>query len=153
MKVALSSDHRGYAAKENIRGYLEKAGHEIMDFGCPNGSSCDYPDTGLAGAMSVAKGESERGILLCGTGIGMSIAANKVCGIRAALCHDELTAELSRRHNDANVLCLPADLIGEHLIARVIDVWLETEYEGGRHQRRLDKITSFENNGRCGKTE
>jgi ribose 5-phosphate isomerase B len=147
MKVALSCDHRGFAAKQNIRSYLEEAGHVIADFGCEEGGSCDYPDTGLAGAISVANGEADRGILLCGTGIGMSIAANKVKGIRAALCHDELMAELSRRHNDANVLCLPADLIGEHLIARVIDVWLETEYEGGRHQRRLDKITSFENNG------
>ena len=147
MKVVLSSDHRGYAAKENIKSYLEKAGHTVMDAGCHDATSCDYPDMGLAGARNVAQGEAERCIFLCGTGIGMSIAANKVKGIRAALCHDELTAELSRRHNDANVLCLPADLIGEHLIHRVIDVWLQTEYEGGRHQRRIDKITTFERNG------
>lgn len=146
MKVVLSSDHRGYAAKENIKSYLAKAGHTVSDAGCHDGASCDYSDMGLAGAHDVAQGTAERGIFLCGTGIGMSIAANKVKGIRAALCHDELTAELSRRHNDANVLCLPADLIGEHLINRVIDVWLETEYEGGRHQRRIDKITAFENN-------
>lgn len=147
MKVVLSSDHRGYAAKENIKSYLEKAGHTVTDAGCHDATSCDYPDMGLAGAREVAQGEAERGIFLCGTGIGMSIAANKVKGIRAALCHDELTAELSRRHNDANVLCLPADLIGEHLINRVIDVWLQTEYEGGRHQRRIDKITTYERNG------
>ncbi|MCH7924662.1 MAG: RpiB/LacA/LacB family sugar-phosphate isomerase [Planctomycetes bacterium] len=112
MKVVLSSDHRGYAAKENIKSYLEKAGHTVTDAGCHDATSCDYPDMGLAGAREVAQGEAERGIFLCGTGIGMSIAANKVKGIRAALCHDELTAELSRRHNDANVLVLPADLIG-----------------------------------------
>ena len=147
MKVVLSSDHRGYAAKANIKSYLEKAGHTVTDAGCHDATSCDYPDMGLAGAREVAQGEAERGIFLCGTGIGMSIAANKVKGIRAALCHDELTAELSRRHNDANVLCLPADLIGEHLINRVIDVWLQTEYEGGRHQRRIDKITTYERNG------
>jgi ribose 5-phosphate isomerase B len=147
MKVALSSDHRGFAAKESLKSYLTTAGHEVTDFGCASAASCDYPDTGIDGAMSVAKGTSDFGILFCGTGIGMSIAANKVCGIRAALCHDELTAELSRRHNNANVLCLPADLIGEELIRRVVDVWLRTEYEAGRHERRLKKIADFESNG------
>jgi len=151
MNVALSSDHRGYSAKEHIKAFLSLAGHHVEDFGCDGPTSCDYPDTGLAGAASVAEGKCDRGILLCGTGIGMSITANKVKGIRAALCHDELTAEMSRRHNNANVLCLPADLIGNELIRRVVDVWLKTDYEGGRHQRRVDKITHFENNGRCGK--
>ena len=149
MKVALSSDHRGYSAKESIKSYLEAAGHEVRDYGCDGPASCDYPDTGFAGASSVASGETERGILFCGTGIGMSMTANKVKGIRAALCHDELTAEMARRHNNANVLCLPADLIGEELMRRVVDVWLRTEYEGGRHERRLQKIASFESNGRC----
>ena len=147
MNVALSSDHRGFAAKENLKSYLTAAGHDVTDFGCDSPSSCDYPDTGIAGAVAVATGTADFGILFCGTGIGMSIAANKVGGIRAALCHDELTAELSRRHNNANVLCLPADLIGEELIRRVVDVWLRTDYEGGRHDRRLQKIADFENNG------
>lgn len=149
MKLAISSDHRGYRAKEQIRTHLTSQGHEVVDFGCDSTVSCDYPDTGIKGALSVSTGETERAILFCGTGIGMSISANKVRGIRAALCHDELTAELARRHNDANVLCLPADLIGEELLRRVVNVWLETEYEGGRHARRLDKITEFEQNGRA----
>jgi len=144
MKVALSSDHRGYAAKEHVRAHLEQANYEVADFGCGDGESCDYPDTGIAGAASVAAKENDRAILFCGTGIGMSISANKVAGIRAALCHDELTAEMSRRHNNANVLCLPADLLGEELLRRVVDVWLRTEYEGGRHERRLQKIADYE---------
>ncbi len=147
MNVALSSDHRGFHAKEHIKTYLRAAGHHVMDFGCDGPASCDYPDTALVGAKSVACGETERGIFLCGTGIGTSIVANKVRGIRAALCHDELTAEMSRRHNDANVLCLPADLLGDELIRRVVDIWLRTEYEGGRHDRRLKKIADFESNG------
>lgn len=148
MRIALACDHRGFRSKELIKSYLEKAGHEVRDFGCGNTESCDYPDSGFSGATSVAHGETERGILLCGTGIGMSMVANKVSGIRAALCHDELTAELSRRHNNANILCLPADLIGEELTRRVVDIWLRTDYEGGRHDRRLSKIALFEQNGR-----
>ena len=144
MKIALSSDHRGFSAKERIKAMLIGMGHEITDFGCNNQASCDYPDTALPAATSIANGEAELGILMCGTGIGTSIAANKVAGIRAALCHDELTAALSRRHNNANVLCLPADLLGEELIKRVVHVWLDTEFEGGRHERRLSKISDFE---------
>ncbi|MCO6438976.1 MAG: ribose 5-phosphate isomerase B [Phycisphaerae bacterium] len=149
MRIALACDHRGFRAKELIKAYLQKAGHDVTDFGCENTESCDYPDTGFNGAKSVAQGQSDRGILLCGTGIGMSMVANKVHGIRAALCHDELTAELSRRHNNANILCLPSDLIGEELTRRVVDIWLRTDYEGGRHERRLNKITQFEQNGHC----
>jgi len=149
MNVALSSDHRGFYAKERIKAILKAAGHHVVDFGCDGTASCDYPDHALAGATSVASGKSERGIFFCGTGVGMSMTANKVKGIRAALCHDELTAEMSRRHNNANVLCLPADLLGEELLRRVVDVWLKTDYEGGRHDRRLKKITDFENNGQC----
>ncbi len=148
MNVAISSDHRGYHAKEQIKAYLSAAGHKVADFGCDSSASCDYPDHGLAGAASVASGESDRGILFCGTGIGMSMTANKVHGIRAALCHDELTAEMARRHNDSNVLCLPADLLGDELIRRVVDVWLRTEYEAGRHARRLQKIADYEKNGK-----
>ena len=147
MNVALASDHRGFHTKEQIKSFLEKAGHTVVDFGCDSPASCDYPDMAISGAVSVASGDTERGIFLCGTGIGTSIAANKVRGIRAALCHDELTAELSRRHNDANVLCLPADLLGEELVRRVVDVWLRTEYEKGRHARRLKKIADYESNG------
>ena len=149
MNVAIGSDHRGFAAKEQIKSFLDELGHNVVDFGCEGTTSCDYPDMALAGARSVSSGETDSGILLCGTGIGMSMAANKVDGIRAALCHDELTAELSRRHNNANVLCLPADLVGQELIRRVVDVWLRTDYEGGRHERRLQKIADFEANGRC----
>ena len=144
MKVALANDHRGFRAKEQLKSYLTTAGYTVRDFGCDNPSSCDYPDHGLLGAKSVASGETERGIFFCGTGIGMSMTANKVPGIRAALCHDELTAEMSRRHNNANVLCLPADLLGDELIRRVVDVWLKTDYEGGRHDRRLQKIEEYE---------
>ncbi|MFQ5493837.1 MAG: ribose 5-phosphate isomerase B [Phycisphaerae bacterium] len=149
MNVALSSDHRGYDAKEQIKAHLAAAGHQVVDFGCDSTASCDYPDTALRGAASVASGQTDRGIFLCGSGIGMSITANKVRGIRAALCHDELTAEMSRRHNNANVLCLPADLVGSELLRRVVDAWLRTDYEGGRHDRRLQKIADYEANGRC----
>lgn len=147
MKVAVSSDHRGYKAKEQVKGYLAAAGHTVLDFGCDSPASCDYPDTAVAGAKSIATGEADRGVFFCGSGIGMSIAANKVVGIRAALCHDELTAELSRRHNNANVLCLAADLLGDELVRRIVDVWLGTEYEGGRHERRLRKLAEYERNG------
>ncbi len=147
MKVALSSDHRGFHAKEQTKTFLKESGHTVADFGCDSPASCDYPDSAFAGAKSVAGGESDLGIFFCGTGIGMSMTANKVRGIRAALCHDELTAEMSRRHNNSNVLCLPADLLGDELIRRVVDVWLRTEYEGGRHERRLEKIAEYERNG------
>ena len=150
MNVAICSDHRGFHAKELIKGYLKSAGHQVQDFGCDGTNSCDYPDFGLPGAIAVASGKAQRGIFFCGTGIGMSMTANKVKGVRAALCHDELTAEMSRRHNDANILCLPADLLGEALMRRVVDVWLQTEYEGGRHDRRIQKISDYESNGQCG---
>jgi ribose 5-phosphate isomerase B len=149
MKIALSSDHRGFRAKEHVKNFLRELGHDVVDFGCDGAVSCDYPDMALAGAKAVAGGDTERGIFFCGTGIGMSITANKVKGIRAALCHDELTAEMSRRHNNANILCLPADLVGDELMRRVVDVWLRTDYEGGRHERRVQKITHYESNGRA----
>ncbi|NOT02145.1 MAG: ribose 5-phosphate isomerase B [Phycisphaerales bacterium] len=148
MRVALSSDHRGFAAKQKIVLLLQQLGHEVKDFGCDSMASCDYPDHGLRAAESISVGQADAGIMICGTGIGMSITANKVRGVRAALCHDELTAEMSRRHNDANVLCLPGDLLGDELIKRVVDVWLNTKFEGGRHRRRLEKIAHYETNGR-----
>ena len=145
MKIAVCSDHRGFRGKECVRGMLLRAGHTVQDFGCNDGTSCDYTDFAIPAAQSIAGGANEAGIMICGTGIGMSITANKVAGVRAALCHDELTAELARKHNDANVLCLPADLVGEELIRRVIEVWFHTPFEGGRHQRRLAKIAEYEN--------
>ncbi len=147
MKIALASDHRGYAAKQKIMSLLVEGGHTVDDFGCDSNASCDYPDHAFGAAECVAGGKAELGILFCGTGIGMSITANKVAGIRAALCHDELTAELARRHNGANVLCLPADLIGDELMKRVVEIWLNTAFEAGRHERRLNKITAYETNG------
>jgi ribose 5-phosphate isomerase B len=144
MRIALCSDHRGFRAKEAIKAMLLRAGHTVQDFGSNNRTSCDYPDMAIPASESVAKGSNDLGIMVCGTGIGMSITANKVRGIRAALCHDELTAELARKHNDGNVLCMPGDLLGEELMKRVVDVWLSTPFEGGRHERRLNKIKQFE---------
>jgi ribose 5-phosphate isomerase B len=149
MRIAVSCDHRGFQAKERVKKLLQESGHEVHDFGTDGQSSCDYPDMALVAAKSVANGESDRAVLICGTGIGMSIAANKVRKVRAALCHDELTAQLARKHNDANVLCLPADLVGEQLIKLIVHAWLTSEFEGGRHARRIDKITQYENNGQC----
>jgi ribose 5-phosphate isomerase B len=144
MKIALGSDHRGFEPKRRIHGLLKSWGHELLDLGTCESESCDYPDFAYQVALRVARGEVDRGILVCGTGIGMSIAANKVPGVRAALCHDSITAEMSRRHNDANILCLSADLLGDELIERLLHIWLETQFEGGRHQRRVDKITKIE---------
>jgi len=149
MKIAIASDHRGYSAKEKISSLLVELGHQVADLGCSTPTSCDYPDQSFAAAERVATGGADVGILICGTGIGTSIAANKVRGIRASLCHDELTAELARRHNNANVLCLPADLLGDELLKRVVDVWVNTPFDGGRHKRRVDKISHYEMNGQC----
>jgi ribose 5-phosphate isomerase B len=145
MKIAIGSDHRGFDAKKRIMALLEKLGHEITDVGPFGNESVDYPDFALEVANAVGAGQVDRGILICGTGIGMCIAANKVSKVRAAPCHDSITAEMSRRHNDANVLCLSADLLGDELIDRMIRIWLSTEFEGGRHARRVDKITRYEN--------
>ena len=144
MRIALGCDHRGHEAKEKIRALLQRLGHETIDFGADSRKSTDYPDAAFPAAQTVVNGEAEFGVLICGTGIGMSIAANKVSGIRAALCHDELTAHLAREHNDANVLCLAGDLIGEALAERVVETWLGAEFAGGRHSRRLQKIAEFE---------
>jgi ribose 5-phosphate isomerase B len=144
MRIAVAADHRGYVAKEKVALMLSEQGHEIIDMGTNSARSCDYTDTGYAAAKAVADGSVERAILLCGSGIGMSIAANKVHGVRAALCGDELTAQMSRRHNNANVLCLAADLLSEELMRRIVEVWLETDFETGRHQRRVDKLTMIE---------
>jgi len=144
MKIAVGSDQRGYDLKQRVAGILASLGHEVLDMGTQERKPCDYTDAGYAVARAVVDQRAERGILLCGSGIGMSITANKVKGIRAALCHDELTAQLARRHNNANVLWLPADLIGEALTQSIVRIWLETEFEGGRHARRVAKLTDIE---------
>lgn len=144
MKIAVGADHRGYRAKTSVRALLEEMNQEVTDFGTDSTKAADYPDPAFAAATAVQKGQCELGILFCGTGIGMSITANKIRGIRAALCHDELTAEMARRHNNANVLCLPADLVGDALMRRIVEVWLKTPYEGGRHERRVAKILKIE---------
>jgi ribose 5-phosphate isomerase B len=144
MKIAIGSDHRGYDAKQRLLPLLQQLGHEVLDVGPQGHESVDYPDFAFQVAQAVGEGKVDRGILICGTGIGMCIAANKVPGVRAAPCHDSITAEMSRRHNDANVLCLSADLLGDDLIARMVRIWLQTEFEAGRHARRVDKITRFE---------
>jgi ribose 5-phosphate isomerase B len=144
MKIAVGSDHRGYEAKRRIVALLKQLGHEVLDLGTDGRDSVDYPDFAFEVAKAVGGGTAERGILLCGTGIGMCIVANKVSGVRAALCHDNITAEMSRRHNNANVLCLASDLLGEDLIDHMVRLWLETEFEGGRHQRRVEKICQIE---------
>ena len=143
--VALpATDHRGVSLVQSFVAQLRGAGHDPVVLGECSGAPCDYPDIAWLVANSVARGEADRGILVCGTGIGMCIAANKVDGIRAALASDELSAQLSRSHNDANVLCLSADLIGPILAKRIVDVWMSTSFEGGRHERRLAKITRIE---------
>jgi ribose 5-phosphate isomerase B len=144
MKIAIGSDHRGYETKRRLVTLLQQLSHEIADVGTTGRDSVDYPDFAFQVASAVSEGRADRGILICGSGIGMCIAANKVLGVRAAPCHDSITAEMSRRHNDANVLCLSADLLGEELIERMVRIWLETPFDGGRHARRVDKITRFE---------
>ncbi|HVU65004.1 MAG TPA: ribose 5-phosphate isomerase B [Phycisphaerales bacterium] len=145
MKLALSADHRGVGATRQLADRLRSQGHEVSVLGSMSGETCDYPDPAYAVGHAVADGSADRGILLCGSGIGMSIAANKVRGVRAALVHDELTAEMSRSHNDANVLCMSADLLGQKLIEKIVDIWLQTPFQGGRHERRVRKIHAIEN--------
>jgi ribose 5-phosphate isomerase B len=145
MKVALAADHRGVKAMENIKAILSQLGHEYIDF--TDGSAeqpMDYPDGAYDAASAVAKGQADRAILVCGTGIGMCIAANKVKGIRAALCFDELAAKVSREHNDANALCLSGDLLGPSMLQKVVQTWLSTEFIAGRHLRRVKKIKAIE---------
>lgn len=144
MKIAVGSDHRGVAAKQKIMTLLAQLGNETVNCGTDAVTSVDYPDVAFKVAEAVGKGDVERGVLICGTGLGMCIAANKVKGVRAASCHDSITAELSRSHNDANVLCLSGDLLGDELIERMVKIWLQTPFDGGRHTRRIEKIKSYE---------
>ena len=142
--IAIASDHGGYALKEHIKAYLAAKGITCEDFGTNSTESCDYPTFGQAAAQAVADGRCELGIVICTTGIGISISANKVNGIRCALCGDMLSAEMTRRHNDANVLAMGAGVTGGNLAERILDVFLSTEFEGGRHQRRIDKMMEAE---------
>ena len=143
--IAIASDHGGYALKEHIKTYLAAKGVECQDFGTHSTESCDYPVFGRAAAEAVASGQCEKGIVICTTGIGISITANKVKGIRCALCSEPLSAEMTRRHNDANMLAIGAGLTAPMMAKRLVDVFLSTEFEGGRHQRRIDKMMAIEN--------
>ncbi|QDS90365.1 Putative sugar phosphate isomerase YwlF [Rosistilla ulvae] len=144
MKVSIASDHRGVHIKARIIQALESNGHIVFDEGADCDDASDYPDFASVVAQKVSQGDVDRGILICGTGIGMAITANKFSGVRAAPCYDEVMVELSRRHNDLNVLCLGGDLIGDRNIDDLILLWMRTEFEGGRHARRVDKIVSIE---------
>ncbi len=144
MRIAMSADHRGAAAAKQVADRLKQEGHTIQLVADVGGQVVDYPEPAWHVANAVAQGKADVGLLICGTGIGMSIAANKVKGVRAAVAHDELTAQISRSHNDANVLCLSADLLGQRLIENIVEVWLKTPFDGGRHARRLHKITAIE---------
>lgn len=144
MKIALACDHGGLDLKLEVIKYLKENGYEYKDFGTDNAGSCDYPDFALPAAEAVASGECERGILICSTGIGVSMVANKVPGIRCAHCHDSYCAEFTRLHNDANVLAMGAKVVGVGYALKIVDTFLTTQFEGGRHQRRVDKITAVE---------
>ena len=144
MKIAMGSDHGGFALKQHLKTYLENKGRLVEDCGTDSTQSCDYPDFGRLAAEAVASGRCERGIVICTTGIGISISANKVRGIRCALCSEPLSAEMTRRHNDANMLALGGGMIGPNMAERIVDVFLSTAFEGGRHQRRVDKVMSIE---------
>ncbi len=144
MKIALACDHGGLNLKNEIKKFLEKNGYEYNDYGTETFDSCDYPDFALPAAEAVACGECERGIIICSTGIGVSIVANKVPGVRCAHCHDTYCAEFTRLHNDANVLAMGEKVVGSGYALKIVEKFLTTEFEGGRHQRRVDKITEIE---------
>ena len=142
--IALGSDHGGFPLKQHVKEYLDSHGLDYVDYGCADTTSCDYPVYAKAAAEAVASGKCERGIVICTTGVGISIAANKVKGISCALCTDPYVAEMTRRHNDANMLAMGAGVVGPNLADRIVEAFLTTEFEGGRHQRRVDLITEME---------
>lgn len=146
MKIAIGADHGAYELKEVLKEYLENKGYEILDCGTYDLSSVDYPDIAEKTAAKVIDKTCEKGILLCGTGIGISIAANKIKGIRAAVCGDIYSAAMTKRHNNANVITLGGRVVGEDVAIEIVKAWLTNEFEGGRHQNRIDKITNLENN-------
>ena len=145
MKIALGCDHGALALKEKLIPHLEAKGYEVKDFGTYTYDSCDYPDFAGAAAQAVASGECDKGIVLCTTGIGVSITANKVKGIRCALLSDVMSARMTREHNDTNMMAIGAAVVGQMLAFEIIDTWLTTEFTGGRHQRRIDKMMALEN--------
>ena len=145
-KLAIGSDHAGFGMKEDLRKMLVELGYDVDDKGTYDTSSCDYPDFAAAVARAVASGEAAAGVLVCSTGIGISIAANKVHGVRAALVHHVYEAEMTRRHNDANIVCFGANITGPAITREAVKAFLRTDFEGGRHQRRVDKISALENN-------
>ena len=147
MRIAVGSDHRGVEMRGRLVELLLRLGQEVVDIGCHGLVPVDYPDIAAEVGRKVSRGEVDRGILICGSGLGMCIAANKIKGVRAAPCYDDVTAELSRRHNDLNVLCLSGDMLGDRLVDRLVDIWLNTPFDGGRHARRLAKISKMESNG------
>ncbi len=148
MRIAIGSDHRGCHLKDLVFQVISEAGHQYHDFGCYTEESVDYPDIAVLVAGGVARGEYDRGILICGTGIGMCIAANKVKGIRAAQCYDVFTAQRARLHNDAQICCLAAEE-GRARVPAILEAFLTTEFEGGRHVARIDKIKAIEDNNLC----
>ena len=145
MKIAIASDHRGFDMKCQLVQIAASLGHDVQDFGPESSESVDYPDFAGRVSAAIASDEIQRGVLICGTGIGMCIAANKFSGVRAANCNDTVTAEASRMHNDANVVCLSSDQLSDQLAGQILTTWLETEFEAGRHARRLQKISDIEN--------
>ena len=145
MKIAIACDHGGFKLKQAVIQELKRLGHEVEDFGTYNEESCDYPDYASKAAKAVASGECEKGVVICGTGIGVSITANKVKGIRCALCHDVYSAKKTRQHNDANMLAMGARVIGEGLALEIVDAFFTSEFEGGRHIRRIEKMMALEN--------
>lgn len=149
--VALAADHGGYELKESIKAHLDERGIAYQDFGTLDGASCDYPDMAKAACDAVVAGDCRCALLFCGTGVGISMSANKIDGIRACCCSDAFSAEYTRRHNDANALCLGGRVVGPGLAIELVDIFLDTPYEGGRHQRRVDKLTALEERERAGK--
>ena len=145
MKISMASDHGGFHLKEDVKAWLTEQGHEILDCGCYNTDSCDYPDFGEAAARAVAEGKCEKGFVICTTGIGISISANKVKGVRCALCSEPWSAEMTRRHNDSNVLAMGAGVVGPNMARQIVTAFLTNDFEGGRHQRRVDKMMAIEN--------
>ncbi len=144
MKIALACDHGGLNLKNDVYAYLEECDYEVVDFGCNSLDSCDYPDYALPAAEAVASGECDKGIVICSTGIGVSIVANKVPGVRCAHCHDVYCAEFTRRHNNANMLAMGEKVVGKGYALLIVETFLSTEFEGGRHERRVNKITDIE---------
>ena len=144
MRIAIGSDHRGFNLKEQLVALLRSKKHDVDDVGATGPEAVDYPDFAALVAKRISNQTADRGILICGTGIGMAITANKFRGVRAAPCTDEVTAEMSRRHNDLNVLCLPADMLSARIVERIVEKWIDTPFEGGRHERRVEKIRQLE---------